>query len=144
MFSTLARRAAQAATKEAEAIPYIFTNPYKAQRSWPPDFSKLHPKAQFRLERKYKRRAKLKWARPRWTKGVKLAQMGVISFVLVYGVLFLDWNNAAHAARPEHEPFQGIRSWFFGLTGSMWTKDQVRRKPEDAAPTSNASATRGI
>lgn len=79
MFSTLARRAAQAATKEAEAIPYIFTNPYKAQRSWPPDFSKLHPKAQFRLERKYKRRAKLKWARPRWTKGVKLAQMGVIS-----------------------------------------------------------------
>lgn len=79
MFSTLIRRAAQQGAKEAEAIPYIFTNPYKAQRSWPPDFSKLNPKYQFRLERKYKRRAKLKWARPRWTKGVKLAQMGVIS-----------------------------------------------------------------
>lgn len=73
MFPTIARRAVQ------ESIPYIHTNPYKAKRLWPPDFTKIPPKHQFRLERKYKRRAKLKWARPRWTKGVKLVQMASVS-----------------------------------------------------------------
>ena len=52
----------------------IYTNPFRAQRLWPPDFSKIDPKHQFRLERRYRRRAKLKWARPRWTKAVKIAQ----------------------------------------------------------------------
>lgn len=52
------------------------TNPYKAQRLWPPDFDKLHPKHQFRLERRYRRRAKLKYTRPQWTKAVKLTQWG--------------------------------------------------------------------
>jgi len=56
----------------------IYSNPYRAKRLWPPDFSKLTPKHQFRLERRYKRRVKLKWARPRWTKAVKLAQLGSI------------------------------------------------------------------
>lgn len=56
----------------------IHTNPYRAQRLWPPDFQKISRKHQFRLERKYKRRAKLKWARPRWTKFVKTMQLGSI------------------------------------------------------------------
>jgi hypothetical protein len=56
----------------------IYSNPYRAKRSWPPDFTKLTPKHQFRLERRYKRRVKLKWARPRWTKAVKLMQLGSI------------------------------------------------------------------
>lgn len=62
----------------AEAIPKLTgqKNPYKAQKEWPPDFSKLHPKHQFRLERRYRRRSKLKWARPRWTKAVKLTSWG--------------------------------------------------------------------
>ena len=51
--------------------------PYKARKPWPPDFSKLDPKYQFRLERRYRRRTKLKWARPKWVKGVKLAQWGI-------------------------------------------------------------------
>ena len=72
MLPTLVRRAAQ------QNIPYIYANPYKAKMSWPPDFSKIPPKKQFMLERKYKRRSKLKWARPRWTKGVKIAQMGSV------------------------------------------------------------------
>jgi hypothetical protein len=35
-----------------------------------------------------------------------------------------------------------IRSWFFGLTGSMWTKDQVRTKPgpDDASPTASTES----
>lgn len=40
--------------------------------------TKLSPKHQFRLERKYRRRAALKFARPKWTKGTKLVQWGVI------------------------------------------------------------------
>ena len=51
-------------------------NPYKAKRPWPPDFSKLSEKHKFRLEKRYRRRAKLKWARPEWTKSVKLVQLG--------------------------------------------------------------------
>jgi hypothetical protein len=72
MFSTLIRRSAEA----PKPLFDFDANPYKVKRIWPPDFSKLSPKHQFRLERRYKRRAKLKWARPRWTKGVKLAQWG--------------------------------------------------------------------
>lgn len=77
------------------------TNPYRCQRTWPPDFSKLSTKHQFRLERRYRRRAKLKWARPNWVKGVKLAQWGSIIFVAVYGILFLDTGNG-------QTPFDGV------------------------------------
>lgn len=65
----------------------IHNNPYKAQKQWPPDFSKLHPKHQFRFERKYRRRSKLKWARPGWVKGVKLAAWG--SSLCVYPSQYL-------------------------------------------------------
>jgi hypothetical protein len=100
-FPTLLRRAA--------ALPkFDFArNPYKAKRTWPPDFTKLSQKHQFRLERRYRRRAKLKWARPTWTKFVKLSTWATIScmytlkscdedmltlcsVVVVYGLLFMD------------------------------------------------------
>jgi hypothetical protein len=56
----------------------VHNNPYKAQRPWPPDFSKMDPKGQFRLERRFRRRAKLAYTRPGWIKGVKLAQYGSV------------------------------------------------------------------
>ncbi|KAE8448834.1 hypothetical protein EG329_008836 [Mollisiaceae sp. DMI_Dod_QoI] len=132
MFSTLVRRSAQ------QKIPFdIQSNPFKARRLWPPDFSKISTKHQFRLERKYKRRAKLKWARPRWTKFVKTMQLGSILFITVYGVLFLDWSKQGN---PEHKPFEGIRSWFFGLGDSIWTKDQVRKRNDQEDPSPAAKA----
>jgi hypothetical protein len=95
--------------RRAAALPkFDFArNPYKSKRTWPPDFTKLSQKHQFRLERRYRRRAKLKWARPTWTKFVKLATWGTIScmsligscdnymlilgrVVVVYGLLFMD------------------------------------------------------
>jgi hypothetical protein len=116
MLPTIVRRTAQ------ENIPYAFRNPYKAKRLWPPDFEKLSPKQQFRLERTYKRRAKLKWARPRWTKGVKIVQLttilcgyiydvmrnraDVVVVVGVYGVLFMDWN--LQTSDRGQQPFQGV------------------------------------
>lgn len=98
---------------EVSSIPMKpHVNPYTAQKIWPPDFTKMHPKHQFRLERRYRRRAKLKWARPRWVKATKLAQWGICSgkqstgsgrplpctdrspvAVVVYGVLWMDWGT---------------------------------------------------
>ncbi|KAK2877237.1 hypothetical protein FQN49_001312 [Arthroderma sp. PD_2] len=67
-----------------------YTTQFKAKRQWPPDLTKLSPKQQFRLERKYRRRAKLKWARPTWSKWTKLVQWSLIGFVLVYAVMFME------------------------------------------------------
>ncbi|KAF4637501.1 hypothetical protein G7Y89_g587 [Cudoniella acicularis] len=140
MFSTLVRRTAQQKIPQPHDVPFIYTNPYKAKRQWPPDFSKISQKHQFRLERRYRRRSKLKWARPRWTKAVKLAQLGSIVFVTFYGVLFLDWNTQGN---PDNPPFQGIRNWFFGITGSIWSRDHARRRtspPDDASPVAGTSS----
>ena len=53
----------------------VHNNPYKAQKDWPPDFSKLNPRAQFRLEKKYRRRAKLRYLPDGWVRKVKLASV---------------------------------------------------------------------
>jgi hypothetical protein len=59
--------------KDVTPIPSILkSNPFKAQKIWPPDFTQMNPRQQFRLERRYRRRAKLKYMRPRWDKGIKL------------------------------------------------------------------------
>jgi hypothetical protein len=116
MLPTLARRTAQ------QGIPYVLTNPYRAKRLWPPDFAKLPPKHQFRLERRYKRRSKLKFARPRWTKAVRLVQLSSIvckyinfalwniphkvTVVAVYGVLFMEWN--LDTSENGEQPFSGV------------------------------------
>ncbi|EPQ62979.1 Bgt-3643 [Blumeria graminis f. sp. tritici] len=72
MFTTLIRRTG------LEKAPFANITRYKSKKVWPPDFSKLNAKQQFRFERKLKRRSKLKWARPRWVKGVKIAQLSSI------------------------------------------------------------------
>ncbi|KAH0283353.1 hypothetical protein M436DRAFT_51032 [Aureobasidium namibiae CBS 147.97] len=112
-FQTLMRRAA--------ALPkFDFArNPYKSKRTWPPDFTKLSQKHQFRLERRYRRRAKLKWARPTWTKFVKLATWGTISFVVVYGLLFMEIE--------EGTVFGTIRDYYARATNDMF--GTPRRKP---------------
>ena len=51
----------------------IHNNPFRAKKEWPPDFSKLHPKHQFRFEKRYRRRAKLRYLPPNWVRGVKIA-----------------------------------------------------------------------
>ncbi|PKY02619.1 hypothetical protein P168DRAFT_328641 [Aspergillus campestris IBT 28561] len=68
---------------------------------------RLSPKHQFRLERKYRRRAALKFARPQWMKITKLVQWGVISFVLLYAVLFMEWDERG-------SPFDDLRNAVFG------------------------------
>lgn len=116
MFGRKIQRTA-AAISAAGKAPF---NPYKALKPWPPDFTRLDLKYQFRLERRYRRRAKLKYNRPGWIKGVKLAQWGIclceylypcpvvcrllihLSAVFVYGVLFMDVGE-------NENPFTGVR-----------------------------------
>lgn len=105
LFASLFRRAPQVPARAVNFPFTLETNPYRCKRSWPPDFSKLSQKHQFRLERRYRRRTKLKWARPTWTKIVKIGQWSSIIFVLVYGVLYLEIEEGM-------TPFEGIRRWY--------------------------------
>ncbi|PNS15709.1 Intron-binding protein aquarius [Sphaceloma murrayae] len=125
MFVTLIRRFHNSPRPLIDAL----SNPYKAKRPWPPDFASLSQKHQFQLERRYRRRAKLKWARPGWVRFTKIAQWGTIGFVLVYSVLFLNWGGNAVA-------FDQIREWYAGLGKDVWTKRQG-----DAVDTADPKAT---
>ncbi|KAJ5762410.1 uncharacterized protein N7511_005792 [Penicillium nucicola] len=92
----------------------VYYSPYQPKRQWPPDMSKLSPKHQFRLERKYRRRAALKYARPQFMKAVTLGQWVVIGFVIIYAVLFMEWQT-------ENTPFHGIREAFFDGLKSVFS-----------------------
>lgn len=108
MLPTLARRglnpfaAPKAPAVNVPFFPYTWeTNPYRCKRTWPPEFSKLSQKHQFKLERRYRRRAKLAYARPNWHKIVQLAQWGSILFVATYGILFMELTDG-------NTPFTGV------------------------------------
>ncbi|KAI1751146.1 hypothetical protein F4782DRAFT_505947 [Xylaria castorea] len=113
------------------APPGIYADSrYKPKKVWPPDFSKLSGKEQFRFERRYKRRLKLATARPRWDKIVRLAQLGSVTCVLVYTVLFWDWDT-------EKQPFEGIRSKFWGAMAAFSSQRQYQQQQPDL-PTTTA------
>ncbi|KAI0547417.1 hypothetical protein F4679DRAFT_586637 [Xylaria curta] len=136
MFPTLIRRLATGPPfapklrNAARAPPPGIYSRYKPKKVWPPDFSKLSGKEQFRFEKRYKRRVKLATARPRWDKFVRLAQLGSVTFVLVYTVLFMDWNT-------EKQPFEGIRSKFWGAMGTFSSERRYQRQQPDL-PTATA------
>ncbi|EAS36180.3 uncharacterized protein CIMG_01534 [Coccidioides immitis RS] len=112
-----------------------YTSPYKAKRTWPPDVSKLSPKQQFRLERKYRRRAKLKWARPTWKKWTKLVQWTLIGFVLIYSLFFMELKDGGN------NPFASLREYtreFF--TELLWSNPRgALRKPSGADTTGHSN-----
>jgi hypothetical protein len=71
----------------------VISNPYRARKKWPPNFKNLHPKHQFRYEKTYRRRMKLKYARPTWTKATKIVQWALIYGVLFYWIFLLDMGD---------------------------------------------------
>ncbi|PCG89279.1 Hypothetical protein PENO1_103960 [Penicillium occitanis (nom. inval.)] len=103
-----------------------YYSPYKPKRQWPPDMSKLSPKHQLRLERKYRRRAALKYARPRWVKFTKLAQWGIIIFVVIYSLLFMEWGKEG-----EEHPFEDFRKDFFASINSLFSAPERPIKKKD-------------
>ncbi len=123
LFNSLFRHAPPISTPNP--FPYTHANnPYSAKKPWPPDFTHLSSKHQFRLERRYRRRTKLKWARPGWKKAVTLVQWGSIITVGVYGVLFLEVTEGRERGVGEGERvmgerrgrtvFDGVREWWWG------------------------------
>ncbi|KAH8146447.1 uncharacterized protein LAJ45_09393 [Morchella importuna] len=107
---------------------------YKPKRPWPPDFSLLTPKHQFSLERRYRRRAKLKWARPKLQKFVKSMQLGSSVLVIWYAVFWADWGNT--------HPFGPLREWASDLKSSFWSIATPPPRPEFSTPRGSSEKTR--
>ncbi|KAI1084828.1 hypothetical protein F5B20DRAFT_222576 [Whalleya microplaca] len=127
MFPTLIRRLAEgplpSQESNATAPPSgtIYEGRFKPKKVWPPDFSKLSEKEQFRFERRFKRRIKLATERPRWNKFIRLAQLVSVTSVLVYSVLFMDWKT-------EKQPFQGVRDKFWGTFDAFSPSQRDQRR----------------
>jgi hypothetical protein len=108
--------------------PFDFArNPHRAKKSWPPDFSQLSSKEQFRFEKKFRRRNKLAWARPRWMKFTKLVQWGLIGSFTTYSILFYDWERPEGAP----EPFSPVRDVYRKMVDGLWTASNTTLRAED-------------
>ncbi|KAK1773846.1 hypothetical protein QBC45DRAFT_446579 [Copromyces sp. CBS 386.78] len=119
MFRTAIRQAAQKTSSKSELpqafvkLPHIspaLLSQYPAKKTWPPDFKAMSPQEQLRYEKRYKRKIHHIAQRPKWNKMVQLAQLGTISFVLIYCVFFADWKD-------ERQPFYEFREWFWNSLG---------------------------
>ncbi|KIH93514.1 hypothetical protein SPBR_04423 [Sporothrix brasiliensis 5110] len=108
--------------------PPLAQQKYKNKKVWPPDFTRLSPQEQLRFEKRFKRRVALASARPRWVKFIKLAQLFSVTFVVIYCVLFMEWEYGP-------QPFAGVREWFWNTLGLMKGGGQnsaVRKADESA------------
>ncbi|KAJ4558663.1 hypothetical protein HRR81_000345 [Exophiala dermatitidis] len=83
---------------------HVNNNPYRARKQWPPDFRTLDPKHQFHLEKTYRRRAALKWARPTWNKSIKILQQTLITLTLIYFIFICEPSDGMGT------PFDGVSS----------------------------------
>jgi len=117
------------------AKPFNFSeNRYPSRSTWPPKYDHLSDREQFKLERKFRRRAKLKWARPGWNKFLILAQWASIGTVLAYATLYMDWSGTLSGDMTEEgrrekgkreeenlpEVVRKIRRWYFGVADGIW------------------------
>lgn len=82
----------------------VNNNPYRARKTWPPDFRTLDPKQQFHFEKTYRRRAALKWARPTWNKSIKILQQTLITATLIYFIFICEPSDG------QGTPFDGVSS----------------------------------
>ncbi|PWW74695.1 hypothetical protein C7212DRAFT_327685 [Tuber magnatum] len=114
---------------------------YKAKKPWPPDFSLLSRKHQFRLERRYRRRAKLKFARPRLQKTVKLAQGVIISSVVIWAAFINDWGERGN------KTVQPLRNWVSDLKKSFWStpsRPELSKQPRTPSSSRSISEESGL
>jgi hypothetical protein len=103
---------------EPPFLPFDFdNNPFKAKKQWPPDFDMLTQKDKFKLERRFRRRAKLAYARPEWNRRLLLVQWGACIFVVGYAALYMEWEGDGAPQRS----LRKVRTWYHGLADSIWT-----------------------
>jgi hypothetical protein len=106
--------------------PYDFSaNRFPAHTTWPPNFDDLTPKERFNFEKRFRRRSKLKWARPIWNRNLLLIQYASIIGVLWYGAFYMDWTTLR--GKDDSPQFiKSMRKWYFGLGESIWSQDSGR------------------
>ncbi|KAK3074848.1 hypothetical protein LTR53_002367 [Teratosphaeriaceae sp. CCFEE 6253] len=109
------------------------TNPYTARHPWPPNFALLSRTHKFRLERRYRRRTQLKWARPQWKKFTTLAQWGSILWVVAYGALYLDMGRGRTV-------LDEVREWG---RGSMAQVEDSSRRDSKGVEEGRTAAQKG-
>ncbi|KAL6710658.1 hypothetical protein ACN47E_007715 [Coniothyrium glycines] len=115
--------------KENTLPPFDFSrNRYRAKKKWPPNLRELTEKQNFRFERKFKRRTMMKSIRPTWNRWTKIVQWSLISFVLVYGVLFHDFSKDPMNPRPGEKVFEGLRKRMWDFFGNFWTHNETSIK----------------
>ncbi|KAI0203214.1 hypothetical protein F4808DRAFT_55636 [Astrocystis sublimbata] len=120
--------------KATAPLPGIYGR-YKPKKVWPPDFTKLSEKEQFKFEKRYKRRVILATARPRWDKNVKLAQLVSITAAVVYMVLFMDWKM-------ENPPFEEVRHRFWSILAAFSPERRYEsQRPGLPVTTTNTTTT---
>ncbi|KAF1977678.1 hypothetical protein BU23DRAFT_550356 [Bimuria novae-zelandiae CBS 107.79] len=125
MIQLLARLFGRAS--KSDLPPFDFArNRFKAKKQWPPNLKELTEKQQFRFERKFKRRLRLKSIKPQWQKWTKIVQWNLIGFVIVYGVLFHDFAKDPMNPRPGEQPFKGLRDRMWGVWDGLWTHTSTR------------------
>lgn len=112
--------------------PFNFArNRYPAKKKWPPNLRELTERQQFRFERKFKRRLRMKSIKPTWNKWVKIVQWTLIGGITVYTFLFYDFAEDPMNPRPGEQPFQGLREKFWGMFGDFYTHtatEEYRRR----------------
>jgi hypothetical protein len=124
--------------------PFDFMrNRFPAKKKWPPNLRNLTDKQNFRFERKFKRRIKLKAVSPQWNRWTKIVQWSIIGFIVVYGVLFHDFAQDPMNPRPGEQVFKGLRDRTWRVLGGFYThtedviavergaRRQPTGKPED-------------
>lgn len=134
---------------KSQLPPFNFAlNRYRARKKWPPNLLELTEKQQFRFERKFKRRVRLKAIRPQWNRWTKIVQWNLIGFIVVYAVFFHDFAQDPMNPRPGEQPFQGLRNRMKELYSGLWTHSlneprgsNLRKHPRSADDETDAHAT---
>jgi hypothetical protein len=145
MLQLLARLLGRA--PKSELPPFNFTrNRYRAKKHWPPNLRELTEKQQFRFERKFKRRLRLKSIKPQWQKWTKIVQWSLIGFVIVHGVLFHDFASAPMNPRPGAQPVKGLRDRMWRAWDGLWTHTSTssRGDPEPLLGGQEQEQERGL
>ena len=102
--------------------PFNFRrNRYLAKTQWPPVLRNLPHEQQFRFERKFKRRLRLKAVDEVWNRNVGIGMWSLISFIVVYSVFFHDFRHDKWNPRPGEEVFEPIREWVRERWRGLWT-----------------------
>ncbi|KAH7117084.1 hypothetical protein B0J11DRAFT_108833 [Dendryphion nanum] len=115
---------------KSQLPPFNFArNRFRAKKIWPPNLRELTEKQQFRFERKFKRRLRLKSIRPTWNKWTKIIQWSMIGFVVVWGVFFHDFVKDPLNPQPGEQPFKALRDWTKRKLGGFWTHTDDRLPP---------------